>query len=320
MEDGIYRYRFSSPSSAGQLQSYKLQLRYQRQHLTPDLLKNEFGLHRFRHNRIPTALVSTTKDIVRAMKGAYDEYYTGHDIKDIYLTIINIPGPDSEQLDPDLRVHSAVQLAREIGLDAESQMLFKDEYLFEWEIPRRYVVHVVSLQTLYNRGFAMESYMVPDERGTNELRKRINKADTARTFLMPCFKCAIHICADGRDLRLEPEVHVQEGHWNPWMLKKLGRDCGQYYRWETACLNKVHVDREPCLQVRIFIMVASKRHITEVYDLRIDELRSKLQQAVSNNDRHLITFIREEQEEWKTWRDDEIKYINQRHAKFVDRQ
>ena len=79
-------------------------------------------------------------------------------MKDVYLTIINVPTPGSERTDPDLRVHSAVQLASKIGLDTRSQSLIKDEYLFEWEIPRRYVVHIVSLQTLHDRGFAMEAY------------------------------------------------------------------------------------------------------------------------------------------------------------------
>jgi len=108
-------------------------------------LKIEFELHRFLSNRIPTALVSTTKDIVRALKGAYDAHYIkDEDMEDVYLTIISIPSPGSER-PADLRVHSAVQLARAMGLDEESQRLFKDEYLFVWEIPQRYVVHMVSL-------------------------------------------------------------------------------------------------------------------------------------------------------------------------------
>jgi hypothetical protein len=113
----------------------------------------------------------------------------------------------------------------------------------------------------------MEPYRIPDKRGTNELRKRIYEADTSRKHLTPCFKCAVHICADGRDPRLDPEVYVQEGCWNPWLLKKLGRDCGQSYRWETACLSKVHINREPSGQLRIAMMVISKRHINEAYDI-----------------------------------------------------
>ena len=111
MEDGIYRYRFSSPRSAGQLQSLKLQLGHPHRPITSAQLKNEFQRHRFLSNRSPTALVSTTKDIVQAVKGAYDAYYiNGEDMKYVYLTIVNIPGPGSET-NPDLQVHSAVQLA-----------------------------------------------------------------------------------------------------------------------------------------------------------------------------------------------------------------
>ncbi|KAG9228059.1 hypothetical protein BJ875DRAFT_490287 [Amylocarpus encephaloides] len=267
---------------------------------------------RFLDNKIPTALVSTTKDIVRALKGAYDAHcIKGEDMMDVYLTIINIPGPGSERPDPDLRVHSAVQLARLMGLDEESQRLFKDEYLFEWEIPQRYVVHIVSLQTLHDRGFAMEPYRISDAKGTIELRKRIYEADASRKHLTPCFKCAVHICADGRDLRLDPEVYVQEGCWNPWLREKLGQDFGRSYRWDTACLSKVHINREPSGQLRVAIMVISKRHIKEAYDIVTDKLRSRLQRSMSNNDKHHSTLIREELEEMEPWLNEEINRVNQ---------
>jgi len=236
-------------------------------------------------------------------------------MEDVYLTIISIPSPGSER-PADLRVHSAVQLARAMGLDEESQRLFKDEYLFVWEIPQRYVVHMVSLQTLHDRGFAMEPYRISDERGTNKLRRRIDEADASRKHLTPCFKCAVHICADGRDLRLDPEVYVEEGCWNPWMLEKLGRGCGRSYRWETACLSKVHINREPSGQVRIAMMVINKRRIREVYDIRIGELESELQQAVRNNDKHLFALTRRELEDMKTWLDEEINRVNQTHERF----
>lgn len=238
-------------------------------------------------------------------------------MKDVYLTIINIPGPGSKRTDPNLRVHSAIELARAIGLDKKSQRLFKDEYLFEWEIPQRYVVHKVSLQTLHDRGFAMGPYRVSDEGGTGELRKRIHEADSSRKHLTPCFKCAVHICADGRDLRLDPEVYVQEGCWNPWMLKILGRDCGQSFRWETACLSKVHIDREPSGQVRIAMMVINKRHIEEVYKIRTDELQLELQQALNNNDEHLFTLVQGKMEEIKKWLDEEINRVNQKYERFI---
>ena len=216
---------------AGHLQSLKPQRRYPRRLLYTGSTENRVQRHRFLSNRIlPTALVSTTKDVVRTLKGVYDKHYIeDEDVKDMYLTIINIAGPGSERPDPDLQVHSAVRLARAIELDAESQRLFKDECLFEWEIPQRYVVNRVSLRTLRDRGFAMESYRISDEGGTDELRKRVYEADTSREQLTPCFKCTVHVCADGRDLRVDPEAYVQEGRWNPSMLKKPSRDCSQSY-------------------------------------------------------------------------------------------
>lgn len=74
--------------------------------------------------------------------------------------ISRVLGPGSESTDPHLRVHSAVQLAGAIRLDGEEKRPFKDEYLFEWEIPERYVVHTLSLQT-YDRGFRTEPYAYP---------------------------------------------------------------------------------------------------------------------------------------------------------------
>lgn len=68
------------------------------------------------------------------------------------------------------------------------------------------------------------------------------------------------------------------------MLKKLDRDCSQSYRWETACLSEVHINREPSSQMRIAMTVINKHHIKEVYDIRISELESELQQAMSNKD------------------------------------
>jgi hypothetical protein len=36
--------------------------------------------------------------------------------------------------------------------------MFKNEYIFEWEIPEKYIVHKVSVQTLLERGLNMERY------------------------------------------------------------------------------------------------------------------------------------------------------------------
>jgi hypothetical protein len=118
------------------------------------------------------------------------------------------------------------------------RLLFEDEYLFEWEIPERYVVHVLSLPTLHDRGFRMEPYGISNRQGklikpqtTSDLRKRIHEVHNFRQYLAhpPCFECAVHICVDGRDLRLNQKLDMEKGYWNPWMPKILDRDCGQSY-------------------------------------------------------------------------------------------
>jgi len=47
-------------------------------------------------------------------------------------------------------------LAQEIWQDETN--MFKDEYIFEWEVPEKYIVHKVSVQTLLERGLSMERY------------------------------------------------------------------------------------------------------------------------------------------------------------------
>ena len=34
--------------------------------------------------------------------------------------------------------------------------MFKDEYIFEWEVPEKYIVHKVSVQTLLERKLTVE--------------------------------------------------------------------------------------------------------------------------------------------------------------------
>lgn len=53
-------------------------------------------------------------------------------------------------------------LAKETGIK-ESYKL-KHEYLFEWEIPDRYVEHRVSVETLLDRGLSFEDYLTDDGR------------------------------------------------------------------------------------------------------------------------------------------------------------
>jgi hypothetical protein len=90
------------------------------------------------------------------------------------------------------------------------------------------------------------------------------------------------------------------------MPKILDRYCSQSYSWETACLFKVHIDREPSREVRMAMMVVSKYHIKDVYKIRTEELESELRQALNNNDKHLSALVQEQLEGIKKWLDEEI--------------
>ena len=56
-------------------------------------------------------------------------------------------------------------------------------------------------------------------------------------------------------------------------------------------------------------MVINKRRIKEVYNTRIGEFELELQQAMSNNDKHLFALTRGELEEMETWLDEEINRV-----------
>jgi len=139
-----------------------------------------------------------------------------------------------------------------------------------WPVLWSLSLKVTSLATV-----AQASDVTPLERGTNELRRRIDEADASRKHLTPCFKCAVHICADGRYFRL-----TQRCTWK----KDVGiLGCLRYWveivvshGWETACLNKVHINREPSGQIRVAMMVISKRRINEAYDVITYKLESNL--------------------------------------------
>ncbi len=146
---------FSDSSSAGACVSGKG--REDRKLSIPELLC-EFKNHKsgarkrneeFCHER-RTALVSVTISFTDALRRAFDKLYGGDKPEQIWIIFISVPYKDKATY------HHAEYLAQEIGQD-ETDM-FKDEYIFEWEIPERCIAHKVSVQTLLERGFTMEHY------------------------------------------------------------------------------------------------------------------------------------------------------------------
>ena len=114
-------------------------------------LLKEFNNHRFPTSKVPTALVSTTCSPLIALKRTF-KICDGQDIecKDILILIVQIPADNTAAF------HHAQSLSEELKLEKKDANLFRNEFVFEWEIPRAYVKHEVSLATLCNRGMTPE--------------------------------------------------------------------------------------------------------------------------------------------------------------------
>lgn len=146
---------FSDGCSVGGIVSGKGK---QARHLFIHELLCEFNSHKtgarklneeFCHERL-TALVSVTISFIDALRRAFDKFYGGHKREKIWIVFISVPHKDKATY------HHAKHLAQELGL--EEPNMFKDEYVFEWEVPEKYIVHKVSVHTLLSRGFSMERY------------------------------------------------------------------------------------------------------------------------------------------------------------------
>jgi hypothetical protein len=97
-----------------------------------------------------TALISVTVNFTDALRRAFEKYYEGDNPARIWIVFVSVPDKDKGTY------HRAERLAQENGEDEPRK--FKDEYIFEWEIPEKYIVHRVSVQTLLERGLDMERY------------------------------------------------------------------------------------------------------------------------------------------------------------------
>jgi hypothetical protein len=85
-----------------------------------------------------------TGSFIDVLRRAFDKLYEGEEPDQIWIVFISVPYKDKSTY------HHAEHLARDIGHD--TPRMFKNEYIFEWEIPEEYIVHKVSVQTLLERG------------------------------------------------------------------------------------------------------------------------------------------------------------------------
>lgn len=102
---------------------------------------------------MPTALVSVSDRIIDTVNRAFDKHYEdGEPAANIWITFICVSTNDHGAA---AQIHAAQSLAKE-NRDLEAGR-YRHEFVFAWAIPKEYVLHEVSLQTLMNRGFTWES-------------------------------------------------------------------------------------------------------------------------------------------------------------------
>ncbi|KAL4874964.1 hypothetical protein BJY04DRAFT_202859 [Aspergillus karnatakaensis] len=151
---GLYFYRCYSASSAGTL---RCGMNRVGPRLSQTELLDEFDRHRNKANRTPTALISVTDRPIEALHRGFDKYCNmGEDPAQIWIAIIFVP--DAAAKNNSIVYHHAEQLAEQVK-KVEDPSVFKHEYVFEWEIPEKYVKHRVSLQTLLDRGLDLRDYL-----------------------------------------------------------------------------------------------------------------------------------------------------------------
>lgn len=128
-----------------------------------------------------TALISVTVNFTDALRRAFEKYYEGDNPDRIWIVFISVPHNDRSIYHH--AEHLAGYLAGEIGQDKTS--MFKDEYIFEWEIPEKYIVHKISVQTLLQRGLKMERYCVYSNNRKQLPSAYLLRQDIAKHILDP---------------------------------------------------------------------------------------------------------------------------------------
>lgn len=63
--------------------------------------------------------------------------------------------------------------------------MFKDKYIFKWEVLEKYIVHKVLVQTLLERGFSMERYCGYSNNKRQLLPTYVLRQDIAKHILNP---------------------------------------------------------------------------------------------------------------------------------------
>lgn len=142
-------FRCWSPKSAGGLRSGKSHTGVRQHNFTAAELLQESQKHSNLHSNIPTAFVSTTSNFLRALHIAYHKIHDGEDAQQIKIAFL------TSRTDAQTKVYPARDLAIKSGSSEEEADNFVNEYLFLWDVPDDNVIHVVSMDLVIRRGFAL---------------------------------------------------------------------------------------------------------------------------------------------------------------------
>jgi hypothetical protein len=144
-----FLFRCWSPKSAGDLSSGKSHNGVRQHKFTAAGLLQEFQEHRNLYNRTPTAFVSTTSNFLGALHVAIQRVHDGEDARQIKIAFL------TSRTDADTRIYPARDFAIRSGSSEEEADNFVNEYLFLWNVPDDNVIHVVSMDLVIRREFAL---------------------------------------------------------------------------------------------------------------------------------------------------------------------
>lgn len=116
-------------------------------------------------------MVSVSNRIIDTVKRAFDKcYVNGDSPADIWVAFIEVLERRDET---PTQIHAAIPLAEECGILEANK--FRHEIVFEWAIPKEFVIHEVSLQTLISRGLQRGEHFGPEpqSKSTAQLRRDI---------------------------------------------------------------------------------------------------------------------------------------------------
>lgn len=142
-------YRCWSMESASDLKSSKVHHGVRPHHFTRAGLLQEFQQHSNLYSPTPTAFVSTTSNFLRALHIAYEKMWLGEDERDIMIAFF------TTRADARSKIYPAQDFAIESGSSEEEVKNFENEYIFLWEVPDDNVIHIVSMDLVIRRGFAL---------------------------------------------------------------------------------------------------------------------------------------------------------------------